>query len=228
VTVSFRALTVSRRDAGTCVLRVSPYISSGIFHASVDQDIQVRTRLERAIGGICGFPPKKIMLTFVLCRRFWSRTHELQDTLRDLAARIAALEAALRTSHAIHATKPHPLLAEDLLRIKEPHLRAPSSTAPASQPFVATRSSSSQDGTSTLSVPDFPSIAKADDTSSGMVEALGSLALNRNGRTKYFGPAALAAVSIPWLQLLLQHLTTCFQCFLSVCSQLRCQHSSPC
>jgi hypothetical protein len=132
----------------------------------------------------------------VLYRRFWSQTHELKDTLRDLAGRIAALESALRISHAINASSTHPLLEADLLKIKEPYLRV-SSTASVVQPVLTTQSSSSQDSASALTAPNHPSVTNGDTC--GMVEALGSLAITRNGRTKYFGPAAMASVSVSLL-----------------------------
>jgi hypothetical protein len=128
--------------------------------------------------------------TFVLSRRFWSRTHELKDILGDLAARIAALEVALRASHAINGSSTHRLLEDSLLKIKERHLRSPSPTTP---PSVSTTSASSPQ--------DLPQAE-----SGGVVEALGSLAINRNGRTKYFGPAALATVSVACFPLLRPYL----------------------
>jgi hypothetical protein len=129
------------------------------------------------------------MLTFVPTRRFWSKTRELRDTLGDLAARIAALEDALRVSHAINAAFLHPLLGKDLLKIKEPYLGNPSeSVAP-------TRSASPDDSHRT-----HPPSTNAHPTTrldtDSLVEALGSLSIDRSGRTKYFGPGALASVSI--------------------------------
>jgi hypothetical protein len=123
----------------------------------------------------------------IILRRFWSKTHELRDNLGDLAARISALEGALRASFAIHASGVHPLLEEDQLKLKEPFLRAEtrtsppiSSTPPLISPPIFGDSSSSSD----VSVPPSES-----------VEALGSMTILRNGRSKYFGPTALSPVS---------------------------------
>jgi hypothetical protein len=80
--------------------------------------------------------------------------------------------------------------------MKEPYLRV-SSTGPVVQPVITTQSSPSQDSASMLSVSDQPPVTNAD--ACGIVEALGSLAITRNGRTKYFGPAAMASVSISLL-----------------------------
>jgi hypothetical protein len=153
---------------------------------------------------------------FITIRRFWERTRELRDTLGDLAGRIAALELALQASHAITSSLLHPLLEEDMLKIKEPYLRAPSPISPISQPIPTTGSSSPREPTDTSSASVSSSTTKS-DTCTGVVEALGSLSINRNGRTKYFGPAALASVSVLVYGFIAIITDEMLQCFLAVC-----------
>lgn len=71
------------------------------------------------------------------------------------------LEDGLRTSHSIHSQDTHPLLSEDLLRIK----------APLQRENLAIANSS------------------ADEPGGDVVDSFGSLSISDTGRTNYFGQA---------------------------------------
>jgi hypothetical protein len=104
--------------------------------------------------------------------------------LGGLARRIAELEGALRVSHAIHSTTTHRLLQAHLLALKEPYL--PSGFVATSVQHIGTQSVSGEEG------PDLPAqvLAKEED----IPASRGSLSIDRFGRTRYYGSAALSTV----------------------------------
>jgi hypothetical protein len=59
--------------------------------------------------------PHSIIHRFVL-----ASTQELHEKITELCSRVRDLEDALRTSHSKNSTEPHPLLTDELLRIKAP------------------------------------------------------------------------------------------------------------
>jgi hypothetical protein len=89
-------------------------------------------------------------------------TQDLHDKINELANRVRELEDGLRISHSQHTQDPHPLLSEDLLRIKAPLQRE------------GLGASSSNPG---------------GDLEGDVVEAFGTLAISDTGRTSYFGQA---------------------------------------
>jgi hypothetical protein len=91
-------------------------------------------------------------------------TTELHEKISELSNRVRELEDGLRVSHTQLSTDPHPLLTEELLRIKAPLQREPSG-APASAP-------------------------KEEEPNPDVVDAFGSLSISISGRGKYFGSTA--------------------------------------
>jgi hypothetical protein len=105
--------------------------------------------------------------------------------LGELAKRIAELEGALSESHALHCATTHRLLQAELLALKEPYL---------SSGFVTV--SVQQTGTQTVSNDEGPDVpvhvsVKEED----IPASRGSLSIDRFGRTRYYGTAALSSVS---------------------------------
>lgn len=102
------------------------------------------------------------MLRFVL-----ASTQELHEKIAELATRVRQLEDALRSSHSHLSSEQHPLLSEELLRIKAPLQReaAPQRNA-TSNPI------------------------KEEEQNPDVVDAFGSLSVSISGRAKYFGSTA--------------------------------------
>lgn len=88
-------------------------------------------------------------------------TQDLHQKIEELSTRVRELEDGLRTSHSIHSQDPHPLLSEDLLRIK----------APLQRENLAIANSN------------------ADEPGGDVVDSFGSLSISDTGRTNYFGQA---------------------------------------
>ncbi|OSD02999.1 hypothetical protein PYCCODRAFT_1477291 [Trametes coccinea BRFM310] len=91
-------------------------------------------------------------------------TQDLHEKINQLANRVRDLEDALRTSHAQHSGDIHPLLTEELLRIKAPIQR---------ENLINT-------GTTN---------GNSEEQSGDVVDSFGSLSISDNGRTNYFGQA---------------------------------------
>ncbi|RPD64305.1 hypothetical protein L226DRAFT_460396 [Lentinus tigrinus ALCF2SS1-7] len=91
-------------------------------------------------------------------------TQDLHEKINQLANRVRELEDALRTSHALHSLEPHPLLSEDLLRIKAPIQR---------ENLINTGAPN----------------GSSDEPGADVVDSFGSLAISDTGRTNYFGQA---------------------------------------
>jgi hypothetical protein len=91
-------------------------------------------------------------------------TTELHEKISELSNRVRELEDGLRASHSQLSSDSHPLLSEELLRIKAPLQREPSGSQ-ASAP-------------------------KEEDQNPDVVDAFGSLSISISGRTKYFGSTA--------------------------------------
>lgn len=94
-------------------------------------------------------------------------TQELHEKISELATRVRELEDALRASHQHLSTEPHPLLAEELLKIKAPLQRDVNSIK------------------SNLSV-----VVKEEENNPDVVDAFGTLSIALSGKTKYFGHTA--------------------------------------
>jgi hypothetical protein len=100
-------------------------------------------------------------------------TQELHEKISELQTRVRELEDALRVSHSHLSADSHPLLADELLKIKAPLQREP----PASR--------SPLNGTH-----------QEEEHNPDVVDAFGSLNIN-SGRAKYFGQIANSWVSWP-------------------------------
>jgi hypothetical protein len=108
------------------------------------------------------------LIYFVFVRFVLASTEELHEKIDELADRVRQLEDALRYahSHLSPLSEPHPLLTEDLLKIKAPLQREHRVT---------------KNGT--------PS-APNEEHNPDMVDAFGTLSISLSGRTKYFGHIA--------------------------------------
>ncbi|KAF7317961.1 Fungal-trans domain-containing protein [Mycena kentingensis (nom. inval.)] len=95
-------------------------------------------------------------------------TQELHQHISELANRVRELEDALRTSHSHISGDTHPLLSEDLLRLKAPLQRE--------LPALRNHISSSN--------------PKDDEHNPDVVDAFGSLSISLSGGAKYFGTTA--------------------------------------
>jgi len=94
-------------------------------------------------------------------------TQELHEKISELATRVRELEDALRASHAHLTTEQHPLLSEDLLKIKAP----------------LQRDASQAKSTSSTSI-------KEEEPNPDVVDAFGSLSIGLSGKTQYYGQIA--------------------------------------
>ena len=88
-------------------------------------------------------------------------TQELHEKIAELAQRVRDLEDALRTAHSQLSSEPHPLLADELLKIKAPLQRDP----PASR-------------------------NTAEENGAEVIDAFGSLSISVSGRASYYGSIA--------------------------------------
>jgi len=100
-------------------------------------------------------------------------TQELHEKIDELANRVRALEDALRVAHSHLSSEQHPLLSDELLRIKAPLQREP-------QPSRSGQSGEEND----------------DESNPDVVDAFGSLSIGICGRAKYFGQTANSWVSL--------------------------------
>ncbi|KAK7061133.1 hypothetical protein VNI00_000869 [Paramarasmius palmivorus] len=90
---------------------------------------------------------------------------ELHEKIHELASRVRELEDALRVDHAQLTGEQHPLLSEELLKIKAPLQRE----APAIRNGV---------------------VKQEEEPNPDVVDAFGSLSIDMSGKTKYFGHIA--------------------------------------
>lgn len=98
-------------------------------------------------------------------------TQELHEKISELANRVRELEDALRNSHSQLSHDVHPLLSEELLKIKAPLQREP--------PAV-------RNGTTFN--------AKEEESNPDVVDAFGSLSINLSGKSRYYGHIANSVV----------------------------------
>jgi hypothetical protein len=98
-------------------------------------------------------------------------TQELHEKIHELANRVRELEDALRSDHAQLSNEQHPLLSEDLLKIKAPLQRDIHSLRTNSDP------------------------QKEEESNPDVVDAFGSLSISLSGKTKFFGQIANSWVS---------------------------------
>jgi hypothetical protein len=96
-------------------------------------------------------------------------TQDLHEKIQELSTRVRELEEGLRASHATHSQDTHPLLSEDLLRIKAPLQRENLSTI---------------------------TNGNGDEPGADIVDSFGSLSISDTGRTNYFGQATSSWVCL--------------------------------
>ncbi|KAG6810864.1 hypothetical protein H0H92_010020 [Tricholoma furcatifolium] len=102
------------------------------------------------------------------CRRFvLASTQELHEKISELSTRVRQLEDGLRSAHSHLSSEIHPLLTDELLRIKMPLQREPA-------PF--------RNGPT--------AVVKEEEQNPDIVDAFGTLSISISGRTKYFGTTA--------------------------------------
>lgn len=106
-------------------------------------------------------------------------TQELHEKITELCTRVRELEDALRASHNQTASDTHPLLSEDLLRVKAPLQRD-----------VSLRSHT------------ITNQPEDDDTNPDDVDSFGTLSISHTGQTKYYGQPANSWVSLFFFELL--------------------------
>lgn len=111
-------------------------------------------------------PPAPPLTSFSLSapRFVLASTQDLHEKINQLSTRVRELEDALRASHSQQSLDPHPLLSDDLLRIKAPIQR---------ENLINTGSPNGSN----------------DEPGADVVDSFGSLAISDTGRTNYFGQA---------------------------------------
>ncbi|KAG6841089.1 hypothetical protein C0991_001997 [Blastosporella zonata] len=129
-----------------------------------DRGIPCGSCVKRGCGAIC---PDGSLTTGQGNRFVLASTQELHEKISELATRVRQLEDALRTSHSHLSIEQHPLLTEDLLRIKAPLQREPALNRNSTAPTV-----------------------KEEEQNADVVDAFGTLSISISGRTKYFGTTA--------------------------------------
>ncbi|RDB15834.1 putative transcriptional regulatory protein C1F7.11c [Hypsizygus marmoreus] len=129
-----------------------------------DRTIPCGSCVKRGCGAIC---PDGSLTTGQGNRFVLASTQELHAKIEELATRVRQLEDALRSSHSHLSSEPHPLLSEELLRIKAPLQREP----------APHRNNSTNP-------------VKEEEQNPDVVDAFGSLSISLSGRTKYFGHIA--------------------------------------
>ncbi|KAF8159762.1 fungal-specific transcription factor domain-containing protein [Crassisporium funariophilum] len=130
-----------------------------------DRAIPCSSCVKRGCGAIC---PDGSLTTGQGNRFVLASTQELHEKISELATRVRELEDALRTSHSHLSTDQHPLLSDDLLKIKAPLQRELThSTKPVASVTV-----------------------KEEENNPDVVDAFGSLSISLTGRAKYFGQIA--------------------------------------
>ncbi|KAI0763745.1 fungal-specific transcription factor domain-containing protein [Trametes elegans] len=126
-----------------------------------DRAIPCGSCVKRGCAAIC---PDGSLTTGKGNRFVLASTQDLHEKINQLANRVRDLEDALRTSHAQHSVETHPLLSEDLLRIKAPIQR---------ENLINTGGAN----------------GNSDEQGADVVDSFGSLSISEGGRTNYFGQA---------------------------------------
>ncbi|KAF8074759.1 fungal-specific transcription factor domain-containing protein [Lyophyllum atratum] len=129
-----------------------------------DRGIPCGSCVKRGCGAIC---PDGSLTTGQGNRFVLASTQELHEKIAELATRVRQLEDGLRTAHSHLSSEQHPLLAEELLRIKAPLQRE---AAPLRTPNA--------------------NPVKEEEQNPDVVDAFGSLSISISGRANYFGHVA--------------------------------------
>ncbi|EIW58721.1 uncharacterized protein TRAVEDRAFT_123989 [Trametes versicolor FP-101664 SS1] len=132
-----------------------------------DRAIPCGSCVKRGCAAIC---PDGSLTTGKGNRFVLASTQDLHEKINQLANRVRDLEDALRASHTLHSLDPHPLLSEDLLRIKAPIQR---------ENLINTGATN----------------GNPDEQGADVVDSFGSLSISESGRTNYFGQATSSWVN---------------------------------
>ncbi|KAH9044225.1 fungal-specific transcription factor domain-containing protein [Lactarius hengduanensis] len=128
-----------------------------------DRGIPCGSCLKRGCGAIC---PDGSLTTGQGNRFVLASTQELHEKITELCSRVRDLEDALRTSHSQNSSEPHPLLSEELLRVKAPLQRE----SPLRNPTIIHQ--------------------QEEENNPDVIDSFGTLAINRSGHTNYYGQFA--------------------------------------
>ncbi|KAF9449957.1 hypothetical protein P691DRAFT_666328 [Macrolepiota fuliginosa MF-IS2] len=129
-----------------------------------DRAIPCSSCVKRGCGAIC---PDGSLTTGQGNRFVLASTQELHEKIAELANRVRELEDALRGSHSQISNEPHPLLSDELLKVKAPLQREP----PAAR----------NGGTFAT---------KEEENNPDVVDAFGSLSIDLSGKSRYYGHIA--------------------------------------
>ncbi|KAJ3568149.1 hypothetical protein NP233_g5908 [Leucocoprinus birnbaumii] len=129
-----------------------------------DRSIPCSSCVKRGCGAIC---PDGSLTTGQGNRFVLASTTELHEKITELANRVRSLEDGLRTSHSQLSAEPHPLLSDELLKIKAPLQREPAG----------------QRNGGSFAV-------KEEEGNPDVVDAFGSLSINLSGKSRYYGHIA--------------------------------------
>jgi hypothetical protein len=129
-----------------------------------DRTVPCSSCVKRGTAAIC---PDGSLTTGQGNRFVLASTQELHEKISELSNRVRHLEDALRFDHSQLTQEQHPLLAEELLKLKAPLQREP--TTAKNQPNGA---------------------AKEDEPHPDVVDAFGSLSISISGKAKFFGQTA--------------------------------------
>ncbi|KAG5650570.1 hypothetical protein H0H81_011777 [Sphagnurus paluster] len=130
-----------------------------------DRGIPCSSCIKRGCGAIC---PDGCLTTGQGNRFVLASTEELHEKITELATRVRQLEDALRVCHSQLSTERHPLLSDELLRIKAPLQREPTVRIPAPSNDTA----------------------EGEEQNPDVVDAFGTLSIGVSGESKYFGHIA--------------------------------------
>jgi hypothetical protein len=132
--------------------------------------LQVLLPLDRAIGtspmNVCNMFSPNFTYRFVL-----ASTQELHEKITELCSRVRDLEDGLRAEHAQNSSELHPLLSDELLRIKAPLQRE---AAPRNPTIVH---------------------QQEEENNPDVIDSFGTLAINGAGHTSYYSQFANSWVS---------------------------------
>jgi hypothetical protein len=136
-----------------------------------DDRLQVRSQLDRVTGTVLTKFMTEMVLT--LYRFVLASTQELHEKITELCSRVRDLEDALKTAHAQNSSEPHPLLSDEFLRIKAPLQRE----APPRNPTTINQ--------------------QEEENNPDVIDSFGTLAINVEGHTSYYGQFANSWVRSP-------------------------------
>ncbi|KAG6867816.1 hypothetical protein C0993_010694 [Termitomyces sp. T159_Od127] len=129
-----------------------------------DRGIPCGSCVKRGCGAIC---PDGSLTTGQGNRFVLASTQELHEKISELANRVRQLEDGLRSAHSQLSPEVHPLLTEELLRVKAPLQREPVTMRNQNAPPV-----------------------KEEEPNPDIIDAFGTLSISISGRTKYYGTQA--------------------------------------